>query len=232
MTQRTIDTHTHILTEETAALITKASPKTPVTITPIDKDGAALDVGGTVYRIFPTGGFDIPRRLQDMDATGVDVHVLSATPQTYLYGLGDELSPIVAAIQNDQMAKHIAAHPTRFMGIATLPIGYADGWTRQYWPGASALVRGRRIPLVGRVSMDSVCADATDVAADGELGLDDVFVLLGSQGAERITPDELASIRGSLPYEVFCAFGPRLGRATVGATPTDPRLARPRRRRA
>lgn len=123
MTQRTIDTHTHILTEETAALITKASPKTPVTITPIDKDGAALDVGGTVYRVFPTGGFDIPRRLQDMDATGVDVHVLSATPQTYLYGLGDELSPIVAAIQNDQMAKHIAAHPTRFLGIATLPIG-------------------------------------------------------------------------------------------------------------
>ena len=46
-----------------------------------------------------TGGFDIPRRLQDMDATGVDVHVLSATPQTYLYGLGDDLSPIVAAIR-------------------------------------------------------------------------------------------------------------------------------------
>jgi alanine racemase len=100
--------------------------------------------------------------------------------------------------------------------IATLPIGYADGWTRRYWPGASALVRGRRIPLVGRVSMDSVCADATDAAADGDLGLDDVFVLLGGQGAERITPDELASIRGSLPNEVFCAFGPRLARITVG----------------
>jgi len=122
MTQRTIDTHTHILTLETAELITKASPKTPVKITPIDADGAVLDVAGTVYRVFPTGGFDIPRRLKDMDDTGVDVHVLSATPQTYLYGLGDELSLIVAAIQNDQMAKHMAAHPTRFMGIATLPI--------------------------------------------------------------------------------------------------------------
>ncbi len=55
-------------------------------------------------------------------------------------------------------------------------------------------------------------------AADGELGLDDVFVLLGGQGDERITPDELASIRGSLPNEVFCAFGPRLGRVTVGTT--------------
>jgi aminocarboxymuconate-semialdehyde decarboxylase len=51
------------------------------------------------------------------------VHVLSATPQTYLYGLGDELSPLVAQIQNDQMAKHVKAHPDRFMAIATLPLG-------------------------------------------------------------------------------------------------------------
>jgi aminocarboxymuconate-semialdehyde decarboxylase len=119
---RTIDTHTHILTEETAALIGKAAPKAAITITPMDEDFAALDVGGTLYRPFPTGGFDIARRLHDMDGTGVDVHVLSATPQTYLYNLGDELSATVAAIQNDQMAKHIAAHPTRFMGIATLPM--------------------------------------------------------------------------------------------------------------
>jgi len=119
---RTIDTHTHILTQETAALLTKAAPKTPVTIAPVDKEFAALDVGGVVYRPFPTGGFDITRRLADMDATGVDVHVLSATPQTYMYGLGEELSATVAAIQNDQIAKHIKQHPARFMGIGTLPM--------------------------------------------------------------------------------------------------------------
>ncbi len=117
---RTIDTHTHILTLETAALLTKAGAK--VTIVPDDTESAALDVVGTVYRPFPTGGFDIARRLRDMDAAGVDVHVLSATPQTYLYNQGEELSATLAAIQNDQMAKHIAAHPDRFMGIATLPM--------------------------------------------------------------------------------------------------------------
>jgi aminocarboxymuconate-semialdehyde decarboxylase len=117
---RTIDTHTHILTQETAALLTKAGVK--VTITPDDADNAAFDVAGTVYRPFPTGGFDIARRLKDMDVAGVDVHVLSASPQTYLYNQGDELSATLAAIQNDQMAKHIAAHPTRFTGIATLPM--------------------------------------------------------------------------------------------------------------
>ena len=93
--------------------------------------------------------------------------------------------------------------------VVTLPIGYADGWTRAYWPGAFTLVRGRRAPLVGRVSMDSVCVDVTDV--DG-VSLDDEFVLLGAQGEERITPGELALLRGTIINEVFCAFGPRLPR--------------------
>jgi aminocarboxymuconate-semialdehyde decarboxylase len=117
---RTIDTHTHILTQETAALLTKAGVK--VAITPDDADNAALDVAGAVYRPFPTGGFDIPRRLKDMDAAAVDVHVLSATPQTYLYNQEPALAVTLAGIQNDQMAKHIKAHPDRFMGIATLPL--------------------------------------------------------------------------------------------------------------
>jgi len=117
---RTIDTHTHILTQETAALISKAGVK--VAITPADAEQAAFDVAGTVYRPFPTGGFDIAHRLRDMDAADVDVHVLSATPQTYLYNVDPELAATVAAIQNDQMAKHIAANPDRFMGIATLPL--------------------------------------------------------------------------------------------------------------
>lgn len=93
--------------------------------------------------------------------------------------------------------------------VATLPIGYADGWTRRYWPGATALVRGVRVPLIGRVSMDSVCADVTDVP---QVTPDDEFVLLGSQGGERITATDLAMLRGSIPNEVFCDFGPRLPR--------------------
>ena len=117
---RTIDTHTHILTQETAALLTKAGAK--VSITPDNADTAALDVGGVLYRPFPTGGFDIARRLQDMDAAGVDVHVLSATPQTYLYKLEPARGAVTSALQNDQIARHIAAHPARFMGLATLPM--------------------------------------------------------------------------------------------------------------
>ena len=83
----------------------------PVTITPIDAEAALLDVGGVAYRPFPRGGFDIAHRLSDMDAAGVDVHVLSATPQTYLYNQEAALGVAAAIIQNDQIAKHIAAHP-------------------------------------------------------------------------------------------------------------------------
>lgn len=115
---RTIDTHTHILTEETIALLNKETPKATIRLTPIDTDFATLEVAGVPYRPFPRGGFDVERRLRDMDAAGVDVHVLSATPQTYLYGLG---AP-AAAIQNDQIAKQVKQMPDRFMGIGTLPM--------------------------------------------------------------------------------------------------------------
>ena len=81
---RTIDTHAHVLTEETAALLRKEAPKAPVTINPIDAASATLEVGGVAYRPYPRGGFDIAHRLRDMDEAGVDVQVLSATPQTYL----------------------------------------------------------------------------------------------------------------------------------------------------
>lgn len=149
-------------------------------------------------------------------------------------GLGFEPSPVQSALAAElRPAMAVKARPVRLevlpvgasVGyghewtaerrslIATLPLGYADGWTRSYWPGASALLRGRRVPLVGRVSMDSVCVDVTDV---GEVTMDEELVLLGGQGAERITPNELARLRGSIPNEVFCSFGPRLPRTYLG----------------
>ena len=99
-----------------------------------------------------------------------------------------------------------AERPSR---IATLPIGYADGWTRASWPGASVLVRGRRVPLVGRVSMDAICVDVTDVEG---VTAEEEFVLLGTQGNDRISPGDVARQRGTIPNEVFCAFGARLPR--------------------
>jgi len=93
--------------------------------------------------------------------------------------------------------------------IATLPVGYGDGWARAYSPGAEALVKGRRVPLVGTVAMDAVMADVTEIEG---VGLGDEFVLLGRQGSESITADELARLRNTIPWEVVTSMSFRLPR--------------------
>lgn len=151
---------------------------------------------------------------------------LGVEPLPELAGLASELRPAMTVKARPIRVEALPAGATVGYGgewraerpsiIATLPIGYADGWTRSSWPGASALLRGRRVPLVGRVSMDSVCADVTDVAYDGEVTLDEELVLLGVQGGARITPADLARLRGTIPNEVFTGFGPRLPRVYLG----------------
>lgn len=102
----------------------------------------------------------------------------------------------------------VTARPSR---IATLPVGYGDGWRRILSDRSEALVRGRRVPLVGRVAMDAVMADVTDVPGPA-VTEDDEFVLLGEQGGERITAFDLASAAGTISYEVVTAMARRLPR--------------------
>ena len=103
-------------------------------------------------------------------------------------------------------ARWRAERPSR---IATLPVGYGDGWAYVSAGRTSALVRGRRVPLVGSVAMDAIAADVTDVPG---VGPDDEFVLLGSQGPEQITALELARERTTIPWEIVTAMAWRLPR--------------------
>jgi len=109
--------------------------------------------------------------------------------------------------------------------IATLGLGYADGWTRLYAPGSSAVVRDRTVPLVGRVGSDAVAIDVTDVP---EFDAFDEVVLLGPDGAGS-SVDDLARRRGSIAWEVLDDFTPRLARVyTDGGIPVAVRcLDRP-----
>ena len=91
--------------------------------------------------------------------------------------------------------------------IMTLPIGYGDGYPRVLGNRAPVLVLGRRAPVVGRVCMDMIMADITDIPG---VTLEDEVVLLGAQGGERITADELAGLAGTIPYEIMLGFGPRV----------------------
>jgi aminocarboxymuconate-semialdehyde decarboxylase len=123
---RTIDTHTHVLADATIKLLQKEIPSLGLKLNPIDGDNAVLEVAGVPYKPFPRGGHNIERRLADMDATDVDMHVLSAAPQTWLYGQEASVGVAAATIQNDEMARLVKEHPDRFDAIATLPMQAPD----------------------------------------------------------------------------------------------------------
>ncbi len=93
--------------------------------------------------------------------------------------------------------------------VATLPIGYGDGFVRAYSPGAMALVRGTRVALVGTVAMDAVMADVSDVPG---IALSDEFTLMGGSHEGQIVTNELARLRTTIPWEVVTNMAYRLPR--------------------
>lgn len=93
---------------------------------------------------------------------------------------------------------------TRDSRIATLPLGYADGYLRSFSNKAHVLVRGKRAPVVGRVSMDMITVDVTDIDS---VSAGDEVVLLGAQGGECIRMDELARHANTIDYELACLIG-------------------------
>jgi len=93
--------------------------------------------------------------------------------------------------------------------IATLPIGYADGYPRRLTGAGEVLVHGRRCPVVGAVCMDMTMVDVTDVPG---VDVGDEVVLLGAQGRERITARELADRAGLIEYEITCGVSKRVPR--------------------
>jgi alanine racemase len=98
------------------------------------------------------------------------------------------------------------------MRVALVAVGYADGLDRKLGNHFGLLVRGRRAPLIGRVSMDQVVIDITEIA---EAAVGDEVVLIGSQGAETITAFDHADLTGTIPWEVFTRLGGRVARRAV-----------------
>ncbi len=96
--------------------------------------------------------------------------------------------------------------------IATIPVGYADGFIRAYSNGGKVLVRGEYAPIVGRICMDQFMVDVTDI--DG-VEVNDEVVLMGKQGDKEITADFIASVLDTINYEVFCTLSKRVPRQYI-----------------
>lgn len=99
--------------------------------------------------------------------------------------------------------------PERDTTIATVAVGYGDGYSRANSSRGRVLVGGRSCPVVGRVCMDQILVD---LGPDGGASPGDEVVLLGEDGDERITVQEVADLMGTIPYEVTCLITPRVPR--------------------
>jgi alanine racemase len=96
--------------------------------------------------------------------------------------------------------------------VATVPVGYADGYSRLASGQAQVLIRGRRYPVAGTITMDQLMVDC----GDDRVEAGDEVVLIGSQGLEAITADDLATWIGTINYEVVCGLSERVPREYVG----------------
>ena len=172
----------------------------------------------------------VPVRHAANSAAVLDFHRAFFTmvrPGLMLYGynpleegaLGADLRPVLSLLTRIAFIKKVPQGVTisygrtfttkRESAIATLPIGYADGYSRGLSNRGEALVRGMRVPVVGRVCMDMCMIDVTDVPAARE---GDDVALIGSQGGERITADDIAAKTGTIAYEVLCGISSRVPR--------------------
>jgi alanine racemase len=92
-------------------------------------------------------------------------------------------------------------------------VGYGDGLPRSLGNRGAALVRGRRVPILGRISMDMTVVDLTGVP---EASVGDVVTLIGRDGGQEITVDEVAAQAGTIGYEILTGLTARLPRVETG----------------
>ena len=154
-----------------------------------------------------------------MDMVRVGIVLYGVAPSLKVRGC-EELSPVMSLKSVISMIKEIEAGDTVSYGctfkaekktkIATAPVGYADGfWRSNADNGTQLLIRGQRVNIVGRVCMDQLMLDVTDVKGVRE---GDYITVIGSDKGELITADELAKRNGTIGYEMICSIGERVPR--------------------
>ena len=161
--------------------------------------------------------FEYPEYHLDMVRVGVVLYGIA--PSNKVHGC-EELTPVMSLKSVISMIKEIEKGDTVSYGctfkadkktkIATAPVGYADGfWRSNAENGTQMLIRGQRVNIVGRVCMDQLMLDVTDVKGVRE---GDYITLIGGDKDEFITADELAKNNGTIGYEMICAIGERVPR--------------------
>ena len=147
--------------------------------------------GLLLYGCSPIKGGNLPLRLKAALTLKSRIRFLKAIPagQSVSYG-----------------ATFRANRPTK---VATIPVGYAHGYTRALSNRAELLVRGVKAPVIGKITMEDLMCDVTDIPG---VQVGDEVVLIGRQGSRRITAEELAAHARTIPYEILAGLSPSIPR--------------------
>ena len=155
-----------------------------------DENSTLVRFGIMLYGLYPNYSLKLPVDLEPvMELKTVVAHIKTVSPGEYIsYGRTFKAQ--------------------KEMKIATLTIGYADGYSRLLSSKSEVLINGKRAKSVGRICMDQMMVDVSDI--DCKVG--DIATLFGINGNEKISPDDLASLYGTIGYEIVCGISKRVPR--------------------
>jgi alanine racemase len=187
----------------------------------VEKARAAGATDLLLHAANTAGALEFPEARYDMVRAGLGIYGLRPAPH-----VGEELDlrPAMRVVSAVTFLRSLDAGARPSYGrrrpmpepgtVATVPIGYADGvYRRLSHIGGEVLIRGRRYPFAGTVTMDQIVVDVGNDPVD----VGDEVVLLGSQGGDEITAEEWAGHLDTINYEIVCNFGPRLPRRYPGS---------------
>jgi len=188
-----------------------------------------LQTRGITLPIIHTGnsatGIDLPELTGNMLRLGISLYGLYPSDEVLKERV--ELKPILTLRTQLTRVKRLPketgiSYGKRYMTqqneecIGTLPVGYADGFSRMMSGKVEVLIRGQRVPVVGTICMDQCMVQLSSLDAQGEsLQAGEEVVLIGSQGSDRISVEEIGVHTGTINYEVVCMLANRVPRVYV-----------------
>ena len=131
---------------------------------------------------------------------------LALTPALSWHSRVTHVKWLEAGRQISYGGTYVTTKPTL---VATVPVGYADGYRRSLSNRFYVLIRGKRAPILGRICMDQLMVDVTEIP---DVQINDKVVLVGKDGEETITMEQIAEVADSFNYEFFCGISRRVPR--------------------
>ncbi len=163
------------------------------------------------------GIIDFPEMKHNLVRAGISIYGIYPSDEVSTESV--HLKPVLELVSHITFVKEVEAGTSvsyggtfvaeKKMRVATIPVGYGDGYSRGLSNKADVLIHGKRARILGRVCMDQFMADVTDIP---EAKYMDPVVLIGFDGEEHISVEELSSICGRFPYEFLCCLGRRVPR--------------------